>query len=562
MYENLVDLSSLRQAAIRYNPELYTTMVISLQDVSEALRINVIQTNEDDEIKTLVRRGHLLRPYDHQFDIKNNRELLKIKTYMLKLKRGYINLYDDITLYEDKKSQKKVLFNRGIHIDPQMNNIPLESIILTNATRTLMEDIVFAMFFAKRNETGTTPLDCFDGFNTIIDNAIVDGEISANLGNYVPSGSLAYSDTGTNAYDNLLKWLRKASPKMRAGRCVLRITNDVMSAVLQAYKVKVNNFSDPDWATVTQRLQEDGHFRSLEICTHVAMGYGDRIFLTGEYEDPQMRDLFDFGIDYTPDVNIFQVRAPFENPNYIQYYSQPKMGTRIKGFSPHVFMMNEGVNTPMDLSGDYKSNEIWSMVNPDQSKNISVASLGVPSLTANYIRSIMYPNGQDLDAPTFKIYYNASNNPEVMKQGASIDTVEFNNGLIQGKIDSVPVGSYYFMSEMKSGENTYYSDVSSMITVAPVVEIEKPAADLGNISAEYSANITLDQAPAYGFKYGTSSNAADLKESTNVVTGTAGEGKFTATLPTGSGVQFFIAFITYNDQTYYSEVSDGVTLSE
>lgn len=379
---NLIDLQQLTEANVKYNPQIYQIVFMGLADFALAMRINVLQTKKDDAIKILRRRGNIMRPYKtdaaRTIDLKNNRDFLKVDEFMLNLKRGYINLYDDISLYQDSESQAKVLVNSGKNVSgTQLADIPMKAIILMNAAKTIQEDIICSMAFGQRNEDGTSPLDCFDGFNTIITDRITAGDISIGKGNLVNSGSLAFALTGTTAYDNLLAWLRNAGPKMRLGYAVLRITNEVKNAVLQAYKNKVNNFSDPGWDTVAQRLKEDANFQNLEIVTHAAWGTGQRIILSGEYTDPTMRDLFDFGINYEPAESIFQVRAPFENPNLIQYFAQPRMGCRIKGFLPSVFMVNEGTNQAVSLSGDYTSDELNTAVNPNDSAAYSEPSAPV-----------------------------------------------------------------------------------------------------------------------------------------------------------------------------------------
>lgn len=407
---NLINVTSLSQASVKYNPELLQVAHMRLVDFAKEMKINVIIMHKDDVVSIIDRRGNIMRPYGTSKNLLANKEFLKATEQKLELKRGYINLSDDISAYSDNTASNKVLANGGFELDPKTGDIPKEALILTNVVKTLTEDIIYAIPFAKRDETDLSPLGVFDGFNQKIDDAITAGHISlakgnlVNLGNAYGPADQGYSATN-NAYLDIVTWLSAASPKIKRGYCVLRMTNSLKSKILACYKDKVKSFKDSTWEDVTAMIKSDTNIPQLEICVSQAWGIGDRITLTGEYEDPTMRDLFDFGINIDPeDSGIFKIRDIDENPNIIQYYAQPKMGCRIKGFNKNVFMVNEKSNTPdTTLSGDYTSAEIANGMHEDfDQANATIATLNQTVTTQQTTIAAMQPLVELLVNPNYQ----------------------------------------------------------------------------------------------------------------------------------------------------------------
>jgi hypothetical protein len=58
-------------------------------------------------------------------------------------------------------------------------------------------------------------------------------------------------------------------------------------------------------------------------------------------------------MDSLGDESFVQVRNPFEDPNYVQFWLQAKYGTRIRSIHEKVFQVNEGSAVGVQLSGDY-----------------------------------------------------------------------------------------------------------------------------------------------------------------------------------------------------------------
>jgi hypothetical protein len=55
------------------------------------------------------------------------------------------------------------------------------------------------------------------------------------------------------------------------------------------------------------------------------------------------------------DVQFIQARNPYEDPNYVQFWSQWELGARINSLHEKEFFCNEQTNTATDMAGDYVS---------------------------------------------------------------------------------------------------------------------------------------------------------------------------------------------------------------
>ncbi len=105
------------------------------------------------------------------------------------------------------------------------------------------------------------------------------------------------------------------------------------------------------FASLLTQLREDCSIPNLQIVSHYALGVGDRLVLT----EPGNLDL---GMNTFSDTGFVQVRNPYENPNYVQFWMQWEIGMRVKNLHKRGFMMSDGTVTANPLSGDYVSDPV------------------------------------------------------------------------------------------------------------------------------------------------------------------------------------------------------------
>ena len=115
--------------------------------------------------------------------------------------------------------------------DGQMQT-PTAKHVLALIAKSLSENLNNAIWAGKRNASGDTTLDLFDGFDTITSQEIKSGEIGKEKGNY-----LKFTDTITtaNAVDIAKEILFSLDPHLRAQTCYMYCSQDFADKYNEGY---------------------------------------------------------------------------------------------------------------------------------------------------------------------------------------------------------------------------------------------------------------------------------------------------------------------------------------
>ena len=223
---------------------------------------------------------------------------------------------------------------------------PFHVQMMMDIIKTFGEDLLDALFPGERDVSDTTPLGCFDGFETIILAAITAGDVTGGKGNYLESGTFAApaSESDTNALDYLVTWLRGANVHLKKNS-TLMIPASIAEYVKDAFSNKYR-YKDVTSTALEAYLKDRCNMRNLKIVISNYMGTGDRLILTAPNN-------FDFGMNTKGDEKFVQVRNPYEDPNYVQYWIQGDYGCRIRSVHEKMFFTNDGSLAANRLSGDY-----------------------------------------------------------------------------------------------------------------------------------------------------------------------------------------------------------------
>jgi hypothetical protein len=344
METTAVNVASLQKAAQTYDKDFKAMPHLVLLPELMALRIRLLNVPNKHTIIEQLRKGGITRPYEKGGDIGYS-SIGELKERSLQTETSFAAIKDNIKNYKEVD----VLFDpTKSQNDNQTKKHPLEMMIIKNQIITVGEDILDALFPAERNVADKTPMGMFNGFDTIIDNAIASGEISLEQKNLINSGAITApaSETDTSAWDALLAWLRKASAKFSIGQvCVLRIPIRKYSYCSDALANKLR-YKDVEFADFVRHLQDKANLPKLIVVRHYVFGDGDRITL-------QVDGNLDLGMNVIGDEQFVQVRNPWEDPNLVQYWLQFDAGARINSLHPYKFITNEGVPVAMAMSGDY-----------------------------------------------------------------------------------------------------------------------------------------------------------------------------------------------------------------
>jgi len=142
-------------------------------------------------------------------------------------------------------------------------------------------------------------------------------------------------------------WMRKANFFLRQGEVILYCSEHVMNSVRKSYKTRVAAHTDPTFADTVKLLRDDANMPALQIITEPEFGTGSQLMLIKP-------GLLDIGTRNITDGNFISVRNIERDPNEVQFWVQAAYDTRIIDIHPKVFMVNEEINSLIDLAGDYK----------------------------------------------------------------------------------------------------------------------------------------------------------------------------------------------------------------
>lgn len=342
----VVNITGLQLAAETYQKDFMLLPYALLIPVLQELKISMLEVNNKDIVIVKERAGGAARPYVAGAPNYKN-EISRLIERSLETYTAVAPIKDNITNYKSKN----VLFDAAKNkVNNQSKQHPLERDIIADIITTVGEDIIDCLFHAVRNVADQTPQGMANGFYTIADALIVAGEISTPKGNLVECDALTApsSPSDLTAFNSLRDWLRNIDPKWRQKNAVLYIPYSALINVKDSLENKKTSYKDVTFASLLTQLQEDCGIPNLQMVSHYCLGIGDRLLLT----EPGNLDL---GMNTFGDAGFVQVRAPFEDPNEIQFWNQFDIGMRIKNLNKRGFMISDGSVVGNELSGDYSS---------------------------------------------------------------------------------------------------------------------------------------------------------------------------------------------------------------
>jgi hypothetical protein len=341
----LVNLAGLQKANETYQPALRQLPAFLLEPFLKTFNMNLITVNNKDIIKHLRRRGALMKPYGNLGgETAAQKEVFKIVESVLTVDKAFVALKDYIGNY----TEKEVLVAAGNKVNNQTKNHPLERIILENVVKTFVEDYVVCSFHAERDDNGTSPADSFDGFYTKLATLIAASEVSTTKGNLIETGAFAAPGESSDPLKQLLDFFRALNPFLKSIPMDFVCPSNVITHARDGLVAKYANLKVVTTDDLFQYIKDNADLSyKPNLCTHAVLGTGQRIMAL-------QPGLLSVGMNTKTDVDFVQVRAPYEDPNMIQFWIQAEFGSRIDDWDPKVFATNERASVAnLSLMGDY-----------------------------------------------------------------------------------------------------------------------------------------------------------------------------------------------------------------
>ena len=343
----LIDVKKLNEAMTIYDKTLRALPYATLQEVAAALGLNVMDL-QGKHVRINERRyAGGTQSYKVGKTFGNHDKLLAFEPSAIEPKDVVCITKENSQVYTDNE----LLIVGGKPVSNVTKRHPLEVRVAHALVRSHIEDVVFVLFHAERDEESTSPAGAFDGFFTKADLLIAAGDVNAARGNFAVSGEFAMptGDTDYSAYENLVEWIGNTNTYLRSSRSgvpQLLCAQSVLIAARAALRNKLKMQEYPSMQRMIELLREDAFCPTLEVATHEALGRGSRLIL-------QKKGNMDLAFNTQAATRFCQIRDIYEDPNEWQFWLQSGYDTRIDDWHEKVFCTNEQKNESLDLAGDY-----------------------------------------------------------------------------------------------------------------------------------------------------------------------------------------------------------------
>lgn len=141
----------------------------------------------------------------------------------------------------DPNSVYQSIYGAAVTKGDGLKTVDITRDVLNYLAKQVGDALYYAMWNAKRNESGSTSKELFNGFDTITEEEITGNTISVangNLFNLDPS-----TIDATNAVDSLKSIYRAADPHLRRTKTKLFVTQDILDAYNDDYKATTGNIA-------------------------------------------------------------------------------------------------------------------------------------------------------------------------------------------------------------------------------------------------------------------------------------------------------------------------------
>jgi hypothetical protein len=341
----IVNLAGLQKANETYQPTLQQLPAFLLEPFLKKFNLNLITVNNKDVKKLLRRRGALLAPYGTLGgETASQKEAFKIIESVLTVDKCFIALKDYIGNY----TEKEVLVAAGNKVDNKAKNHPLAKLILEQVVKTFVEDYIVCSFHAERDNNGTGPADAFDGFFPKLAALITAGEVATNKGNLIETGVFAAPGEGSDPLKSLVDWFRALNPFLKSIPFDFISPSGIITHARDGLSIKAQSHKFVTTDDLMEYIKDNADLAfKPNLCTHPVLGTGQRIMAVKP-------GTLSVGMNTKTDVDFVQVRAPYEDPNLIQFWIQAEFGSRIDDWDQKLFATNEQPSVAnLSLMGDY-----------------------------------------------------------------------------------------------------------------------------------------------------------------------------------------------------------------
>ena len=210
-----------QEAAVKYRSELLMLPIIGCQDTLQYMTARP-GIRYKERVGTMTGDAQFA-PYNpsRSTDYNLNLSYREIETFF-----GSV-----VAKFEPNSAISTLLGTGATKGDGQMST-PTAKHVLSLIAKNLSEHLNDAIWNGVRNANGTTTKDLFNGFDTITQNEITTGEISADKGNYM---KLSEDISSANAVDVAKEILFSLDPRLRSQDLYIYCSQDFVDKYNEGY---------------------------------------------------------------------------------------------------------------------------------------------------------------------------------------------------------------------------------------------------------------------------------------------------------------------------------------
>ena len=325
-------------------PDIVQSPVLENFEVFRKLGIKVIEDTEFERGQMIFRRkGGEARRYKQG-------ESLKSKLgYMEESK---LTVYQSWARYEENLQNFREKEPFSILGSNQSYNAPVSEFIIRQIGKQYAGDVLSNLFFGKESLGAEHPLGLYNGYWTLIDQAINMGKISKsqmNLVDCTPIQAGPETEDGEN-YDAFVEWVEGWHPALRnAERVLVYMTPQQKRLIIHSYMRKFTGLQSANAGSENFKFVG---MENIELVTHAIIGKGDRMIAT-------VPENLRFALDKENDWNSVKLSHSEKDFNVLIFQVQSTQGAHILDTSGSVFCVSNGTVTQIEeLNGDYQKNTL------------------------------------------------------------------------------------------------------------------------------------------------------------------------------------------------------------
>lgn len=322
MPQTLTDsqLEALKKAGTRYRRELLAMPLALLGPVLDhmTMRHNV----RGKEVVGEISEGAEIRPYRSAKDAVEGIPEIKL--------RELETFLGDVVREFDPNMLLGTLFTDRVATPLVDREIARKMAFLM--AQSVSNKFYKAIWSAKRNASGSTTMDLFDGFATIIDNEITDKTIASDKGNFADLGSINEANVG----DKLLEAYNDAvSEELQSeNRIKLFLPRSIYNLYNKWYLAEYGSVA---YNKEFKKTFLEGTDDTVELVPMAGLKDTGKIIFT-------VRNNMLVGCDQMSDMEQVEIRRP-DNPKALQFFMMLYFGVQFESISPQRLMVGQFTTT-------------------------------------------------------------------------------------------------------------------------------------------------------------------------------------------------------------------------